>query len=211
MVTIEKLYQQAGELHGSTCPGVILGVRMSLLGCRLIGIDEPKNSENRKKLLILVETDRCATDGIQSVTGCSIGRRTLKVVDYGILAATFYNFETKRAVRISVRTDARAKAKDQHPHEVDKNLAYITAYKTLPTEEIFIAEEVTVDLSSFELPGPPPPRSQCNVCGEEILSGREIHRGQTIVCRRCARLPLYYKPTKSIPVSGSGNQAEFDR
>lgn len=201
MESLDELFQKAGELHGSTCPGVILGVQMSLLGCHLIGLDEPKRSENRKKLLVLVETDRCATDGIQSSTGCSVGKRTLKVVDYGILAATFYNLETNKAVRISVRTDARAKAEEYYNHITDRYQAYIQAYKNLPREEIFQAEQVTVDLSAFDLPGPPPPRSICHVCGEEIIEGREINQNEKIACRRCANLPLYYKSVKYLNVS----------
>ncbi|MCD6352768.1 MAG: formylmethanofuran dehydrogenase [Proteobacteria bacterium] len=201
MESLDELFQKAGELHGSTCPGVILGVQMALLGCHLIDLDEPKRSENRKKLLVLVETDRCATDGIQSVTGCSVGKRTLKVVDYGILAAAFYNLETNKAVRISVSTDARTRAEKLYNHITDRYQAYIQAYKNLPREEIFNAEEVTVDLSSFELPGPPPPRFICDVCGEEIVEGREIKQNGKIACRRCANLPLYYKPVKYLTVS----------
>jgi formylmethanofuran dehydrogenase subunit E len=65
-----------------------------MLGCKLVGIDEPKSDAERKKLMIYVEIDRCATDALQSVTGCCMGKRTLKFRDFGINAATFLNLET---------------------------------------------------------------------------------------------------------------------
>jgi formylmethanofuran dehydrogenase subunit E len=102
MDDIQSLYQKAGSFHGSICAGIILGVRMAFLACQMHGINDPNSPENRKKLITWVEIDRCATDGIQSVTGCSLGRRTLKVINYGIMAATFLNVESQKAFRISV-------------------------------------------------------------------------------------------------------------
>jgi formylmethanofuran dehydrogenase subunit E len=59
--------------HGHLCPGQVLGVRLAMLGCREVGIDDPKSSRD---LIVYVEIDPCATDAIQSVTGCKLGKRT---------------------------------------------------------------------------------------------------------------------------------------
>lgn len=63
----EKLLEESVKTHGHMCPGQVLGVRMSMLGLKLTGIDDPKG-EDRKKIIVYVEIDRCATDAIQSVT-----------------------------------------------------------------------------------------------------------------------------------------------
>ena len=84
-----KLLDESVKTHGHLCPGQVLGVRMSMLGLNLIGIDDPKGND-RKKLIAYVEIDRCATDAIQSVTGCSLGKRSLKFLDFGKMAATYY-------------------------------------------------------------------------------------------------------------------------
>lgn len=194
MDDLEKLYEEAGKLHGSVCGGIVLGVRMAHLGCRVVGIDEPKKPENRKKLMVFVEIDRCATDGIQSVTGCTIGRRTLKIMDYGVMAATFLNERTNRSYRISVHPQARQRARELFPGLTDKNHVYLEAYKQLPDEQLFIVEEVKLDLAGLDLPGPPPGRMQCARCGEEIIQSREIVKEGTVLCRRCAELPVYYRP-----------------
>ncbi|HNR13080.1 MAG TPA: FmdE family protein [Thermodesulfobacteriota bacterium] len=199
MESLERLYEEAGKLHGSVCSGIVLGVRMAHLACRLLGIDEPRGPEDRKKLIVFVEIDRCATDGIQSVTGCTIGKRTLKIMDYGLMAATFRNEQTSQAYRISVRPDSRQRAKELFPHLTDKNHVYLEGYKQLPDDELFVAEPVQVDLSGMDLPGPPPGRAQCHQCGEEIIAGREIMKDEHVLCRRCAGMPVYYSSVSRDP------------
>jgi formylmethanofuran dehydrogenase subunit E len=158
------------------------------------GINDPNSPENRKKLITWVEIDRCATDGIQSVTGCSLGRRTLKVMNYGIMAATFLNVESQKAFRISVHPDSRKKAKALFPELTDSNHVYMEAYKQMPDNDLFVVEEVWVEVPELEMPGPPPKRTACTLCGEEILKGWEIIKEDKILCRRCADMPLYYTP-----------------
>jgi formylmethanofuran dehydrogenase subunit E len=171
---------------------------MAGLGCRMIGLDDPKNPENRKKLMVWVEISRCATDGIQSVTGCSLGRRTLKVKDYGIMAATFLNLESQKAFRISVHPDSRKKAKALFPHLTDENHVYLEAYKLMSDEDLFTIEEVYVNTAGEDMPGPPPTRTKCQICGEEVIEGREIKQKGKSLCWRCANMPLYYSPIRRV-------------
>ena len=140
MESLKKLYEEAGEFHGSVCGGIVLGVRMAHLGCRVADVDDPKKPENKKKLMVFVEIDRCATDGIQSVTGCSLGKRTLKVMDYGIMAATFFNQKKNQSFRVSVHPEARQRAKALFPDRTDKNHVYLEAYKQLPDDQLFVVE-----------------------------------------------------------------------
>ena len=62
-----------------------MGVRMAMLGCDLIGLDEPAQMPQIKKIIVYVEMDRCATDAISYVTGVKLGRRSLKFIDNGII------------------------------------------------------------------------------------------------------------------------------
>lgn len=90
MRSFEELFTESSSLHNHHCAGQVLGVRMAMVGCREVGIDEPKGC---KKLVVYVEMDRCATDAVQAVTGCSLGKRTLKFLDYGKMAATFVSLK----------------------------------------------------------------------------------------------------------------------
>src|SRR5438128_12650929 len=109
MEMLDELLERAEQSHGHMCAGQVLGVRMALLGCRAVGVEEPRGKD-RKALLVFVEIDRCAADAINTVTGCRLGKRTLKYYDYGKLAATFLNTKTNEPVRIVTLDQARDRA-----------------------------------------------------------------------------------------------------
>ena len=69
MENFETLLKGSAKAHGHICPGQAIGVRMAMLGCKLIGLDEPRTLPQIKKLVVYVEIDRCATDAISFVTG----------------------------------------------------------------------------------------------------------------------------------------------
>src|SRR5918912_3020968 len=119
METIENLLKECERLHGHMCAGQVLGVRMAMLGCKSIGIEDPRGAD-RKKLLVFVEIDRCAADAIHTVTGCRLGKRTLKYYDYGKLAATFLNTQTNEAVRVVALDEARDAADRCFPEIASK-------------------------------------------------------------------------------------------
>jgi formylmethanofuran dehydrogenase subunit E len=180
---LPALLAEAGRLHGHLCPGEVLGVRMAILGCERLGIFNPKSS---KRLIVFVETDRCGADAVQTVTGCTLGKRTLRFVDYGKLAATFLDTETGRAVRVCARESAREAALAFETGTADRHEAQLRAYKALPDEELFTIQDVRVALEKEDLPGHRRRRTTCEVCGEEVNEGREISRGDRILCRTCA-------------------------
>ncbi|MCK7494194.1 MAG: FmdE family protein [Comamonadaceae bacterium] len=92
----------------------------------------------------------------QSVTGCSLGHRTMKFVDHGKMAATFVNLETREAVRVVAREEAREKAKDYVSGIEDKYERQLEAYKIMPDEELFTHESVRVSIPPEDMPGRPP-------------------------------------------------------
>ena len=116
MQSYEVLLEESVAAHGHLCAGQVIGVRMAMLGCKLVGIDEPKSETERKKIMVYVEIDRCATDALQSVTGCRMGKRTLKFRDFGINAATFLNLENGLAYRI-VSTESSRELADKYAPE----------------------------------------------------------------------------------------------
>ncbi len=186
----ERLLEESLKFHGHLCPGQVLGVRMSMLGLRECGIEDPKGRD-RKNIIVFVEMDRCATDAVQSVTGCSLGKRTMKFLDYGKMAATFVNLSTDKAVRVVAREEAREKAKDYFSEVENKYEAQIMAYKIMSDEELFDIMDVEIDLRPEDKPGRPLKRIKCDVCNEHIQDMREISRDDQILCRSCAEGSYY--------------------
>ncbi len=189
-----ELLQEAVAFHGHLCPGQVLGVRMTMAGCRALGIEDPKATH--KNLVIFVEIDRCATDAIQAVTGCSLGKRTLKHLDYGKMAATFVNVPTGKAVRVVARDDARERAGLYAPNVTDARKAQIAAYRTMPEAELLRLEPVVIkpgwlDRQRVRVP--------CQICSEGVNYGREVVSDGRSLCRSCFAGGYYAPRTDPAP------------
>lgn len=184
MKALNELLEEAGVYHGHLCAGQILGVRMGIAGLKCLEIDEPIGN---KSLIVYVETDRCAADAIQTVTGCKLGRRTLKHMDYGKMAATFVDIHKNKAIRISVPAHVRELAKKYSNQENP----YLEAYKIMPDDELFAYEEVIVHYQPEDLPGKPLRRIICENCGEEVNDRREVIVGSRKLCKACNSTPYY--------------------
>jgi len=176
----------AAAAHGHMCAGQILGLRLAVLGCRLLGIADPAGAD-RKRLVTYVEIDRCATDAIPVVTGCRMGKRALKFRDFGKVAATFCDLESGRAVRVIARESSKQKAREMYPEIADKNQQQMRAYRDMADEDLFAHQWVRVRVEPQDLPGFKGPRVVCAECGEGINFKREVVRedGSTL-CRACA-------------------------
>lgn len=194
MKTLDEYAALAQRAHGHLCAGQILGLRMALYGLRLLGLEDPEGKD-RKRLITFVEIDRCATDAIAVVTGCRLGKRALKFVDFGKMAATFCDLETGRAVRLVARESAKERARELYPAISDKNRREMEAYRELPDEELFAVEWVRVRIGPEDLPGFRGARVVCDGCGEEIQFRREVRQDGKVLCRACAGA-RYYEPVE---------------
>jgi formylmethanofuran dehydrogenase subunit E len=190
----EHLLKEAEIAHGHLCAGQILGVRMAMLGCERLGIEDPRGAD-RKRLVTFVEIDRCATDAIAVVTGCRLGKRALKFRDWGKMAATFIDLPTGKAIRIAARESSKERARELFPEIENKNQQQMHAYREMINEDLFTEQWVTVPLEAREMPGYKSPRIACSVCGEGINYDREVRRDGAIFCQGCADSDTrYYQP-----------------
>jgi formylmethanofuran dehydrogenase subunit E len=171
---------------------------MALCGLDKIGISDPKGKD-RKGLIVYVEMDRCATDAVQSVTGCSLGRRTMKFMDYGKMAATFVNLKTGRSVRVVVREEAREKASALFSGIENKEEAQLEAYAVMADDDLFDVMDVTVTPRPEDMPGKPLRRIRCEACGEHVQDMREIRRDGRVLCRPCVEGSYYCEGSFSRP------------
>lgn len=196
-MNFETLLDESAKIHGHLCPGQVLGVKMTMLGLREVGITDPKGKD-RKSIIVFVEMDRCATDAVQSVTGCSLGHRTMKFMDYGKMAATFLNLKTGKAFRVIAREDSREKAKGYFPEIENKYTAQLEAYKIMTDEELFDVMEVNVKINPEDMPGRPLRRIKCDECGEYVQDMREVYRDGKVLCRPCADSGYYGPVSQDI-------------
>ncbi len=183
MPTFDELLQKSAELHQHLCPRQVLGVRMGLAGGQWLGLDVPQTG---KRLLTIVETDGCGADGIAVATGCWVGRRTMRVFDFGKVAATFIDTATGRAVRVVPSANSRQLAVLAAPQAASRWESYLLAYQRMPTTELLTLQEVRLELSLAEILSRDGYRVNCARCGEEIINEREVRVGAETLCRACA-------------------------
>ena len=211
MQTFDALLREAEAAHGHLCAGQILGVRLAMLGCQRLGIDDPRglvNPIDRKRLVTFIEIDRCATDAIGVVTGCRLGKRAIKFRDWGKMAATFVDLAAPlslqgdtpvyKAIRIAALESSKQRARELYPQIENKNQQQMLAYREMPDTDLFSEEWVAVPIHPREMPGYKSARITCELCGEGINYDREIRRDGKTLCEACAAPDTrYYQPLSS--------------
>ncbi len=200
--TLDDLLFDAEAAHGHLCAGQILGVRMAMLALARLGIGDPRGqqSPDRKRLVTFVEIDRCATDAIAVVTGCRVGKRALKLRDWGKMAATFIDLQAAlgddryKGLRVVAREDSRERAAELYP-ELEKHAQQMKAYRDLPDDALFDQQWVSVALPRSEFPGYKGQRLACAHCGEGVSYDRFIEQAGERLCLACANpASRYYQP-----------------
>ncbi len=188
---LDRYLRQTAALHKHLCPRQALGVRMGLHAACLLNLDLPQED---KRLFVFVETDGCFADGVSVATGCWLGRRTMRLVDYGKAAATFVDTRTGRTIRIAPHPQARTCAARYAPDAPDAWHAQLSAYQVMPDEELLQLQGVQLTVDMGAIISSPGLRVKCGCCGEEVMNGREVTRDGEAVCRACARQDTYYSP-----------------
>ncbi|MBI4787824.1 MAG: formylmethanofuran dehydrogenase [Chloroflexi bacterium] len=191
------LWQSAIHHHNRLCPRQVLGVRIGLYAADLLDLDP---AQKDKRLFTFVESDGCLVDGLAVATGCWVGSRTMRVIDYGKTAATFVDTQTERAVRIMPHLAARTRAMDHAPDAPDRWHAQLAAYQVMPVEELLAAEPVTLNVSLAAIISRHGRRVVCECCGEDIINEREVRRVGDTLCRACADGAYYQTTARAGPV-----------
>jgi formylmethanofuran dehydrogenase subunit E len=187
---LEHYLQETATRHNHLCPRQVLGVRIGMYAGDLLGLDLPQHD---KRLFAFVEADGCFADGVSVSTGCWLGRRTMRLVDYGKVAATFVDTHTMRSVRIAPLPSARERACAYAPDAQDRWKAQLIAYQVMPITELLRAEEVSLTVDVGAIISKPGLRAVCERCAEEIMNEREVLIEGKALCRRCAGTDSYYQ------------------
>jgi len=182
--------------HSHLCPRQVLGARIGLAGGAFLGLDLPRTD---KQLLVFVESDGCFADGVEVATGCTMGHRTLRLEDYGKIAAVFVDVTSERAVRVAPRLDVRERAYAYAPGEGRHYFAQLQAYQVMPDDELLTIQPVMLATPVAAIVSKPIARTCCEGCGEEIINEREVVTGGQTLCRSCAG-PGYYRPLTETPI-----------
>lgn len=187
---LAALLETSAVLHRHLCPRQVLGIRMGLLAAELLALPLP---QTEKRVLAIVESDGCFSTGISVAMNCWVGRRTLRVEDFGKAAVTVVDTQLDVVWRITPQPAARTLAASYAPEATSSWEAMLLGYQRMPTGDLLAAQRVTLKTAVTDLISRPGHRVQCARCGEEILNEREVVRAGEILCRTCAGFG-YYTP-----------------
>lgn len=182
MPTMNDLLNQSSARHEHLCPRQVLGVRLGMLAAQKLKLELPQTD---KRVLTIVETDGCFADGVEVATGCSVGHRTLRVEDYGKVAATLVDTLTGQTIRIAPRGEARSAAREYAPTARNRWEAQLIGYQRMPIDELFTIEEVRLNTPIETIVSHAGRKAVCAQCGEEIINGREIVSEGKVWCKAC--------------------------
>lgn len=191
---LQVLLGLSAEGHERLCPRQVLGVRMGLLAGKVLGIKVPQKD---KRLFTLSEIDGCGAGGISIATGCTVFRRTMRIMDYGKMAATFVDTQTGRAIRIVPHPTCRERAIEVSPEFKKRWDCQLHGYQRMPDEELLVAQPVELTISLEKIISKPGLIAICEKCGEEITNGREVIQNGLTLCKTCAGESYYTIDTKS--------------
>ncbi|MBV1726856.1 MAG: formylmethanofuran dehydrogenase [Candidatus Desulforudis sp.] len=188
-------WERALEFHGHVCPGLVIGFRAAERGLRELGID----GLNPDNLVVIAENQSCAVDAIQVVTGCTLGKGSLELRDYGKHVYSFVCRDTGEAVRVALRFTALGFAAGLQELREDflrepsaENERILTRRREAIADQLMeMPEEELWEISSFhsELPSRPRvlPSLCCARCGEGVMESRaRLAKGQ-VVCLPCLK------------------------
>lgn len=190
---LEQMLADSAKQHHHLCPRQVLGARMGILAGKILQLNLPQTD---KRLVTIVESDGCMVDGVSAATNCTVGHRTLRVEDYGKIAATFVDTVTKRAIRIAPRAGIRRAAEQYAPTDCSRWEAQLKGYQRMPDDDLFMVKDVELSFSLEKLISRKGKKVICQRCEEEINNEREVMSGETVLCRSCAGLGYYRRPTQ---------------
>mgnify|MGYP001821516809 FL=1 len=191
MSELQELLAKTAAYHHHLCPRQVLGVRMGMYAGELLDLKLP---QTRRRLLTIMETDGCGADGVSVASNCWVGHRTLRIVDYGKVAATFIDTKTETAVRIAPHPLCRERALAAAPEAPNRWQGYLLGYQRLDFPDLLVYEAVRLKDDLRKLISRAGWRATCELCGEEIINEREVQVNDRTLCRPCAQ-GAYYSST----------------
>jgi formylmethanofuran dehydrogenase subunit E len=210
---LPKLLRISGLLHGHYCPGSAIGVKAAVRAVRELGV----KSTGMEEIVAIVETNSCFADGVQMVTGCSLGNNALIYRDYGKTAFTLAK-RTGEGIRIAALFDRVNLERSPEANELwekvvvkrsgseEESQRLRDLWRELSFRVLEIPDEEVLDIKKVNIDVPAYARifssATCSVCGESIMEPRVRLQDGKPVCLPCSGQAYYQLASDGIAAIG---------
>jgi len=184
-------FLSAGQLlHGHKCPAMPLGLRAGAAALDALGVE--RSTDGQLEAILELGDGHCAhcfADGVQMITGCTLGKGNIRKLGYGKFGLTLVERATGRKVRVVPRVEAQ-RASRQTPFFTEYRMKGIPASQ-VPAEvvEPMIQKVMNAPVDQILKVGPveqgpviPRPEElfaafACEACGDMVIEayGRIQH------------------------------------
>lgn len=100
----QKIWEECVQFHGHECPGLAIGVRATLVAMEKLG--RKFSAKSDEQVVCITENDACGVDGVQVLSGCTLGKGNLIYRPTGKMAFSFFCRDTGESVRLMLKADA---------------------------------------------------------------------------------------------------------
>lgn len=190
----EELINQIKAFHGHMCPGLAMGIQAASIALKEIGAHSAD-----EEVVAIVETDMCAVDAVQFLTGCTFGKGNLIFRDYGKNAFTFVRRSDNKAIRVLTKPQSWGDPEDEHRQLFAKVRAgTATAEEKSRFQDLHVAKAKRIldtpadELFSVSETTQTPPKKagihtsiECADCGEAAMETRIRKFGGRDLCIPC--------------------------
>lgn len=185
--------REAIRFHGHWCSGLATGLRVAEYARTELG----HNTD--EEIVAVAETDMCGIDGIQVITGCTIGKGNLIVKNIGKVAFSFFRRRDNKSFRVVAKPRPQPKNSSEYRTLQGKsNAGEMTERErerfeelreercnqimNAPFQELF---ELTETREPAPAHAPMTDSVICALCGEKVMETKaRLFRGETL-CSPC--------------------------
>ncbi len=184
MTPFQECMEAVIRFHGHHCPGLTFGIRV---GER---VREEFGQAEDEELVAVVESDMCAVDAIQFLTGCTFGKGNLVFLDHGKNAFTFFRRSDGKNRRFVMRGGLLDDLKGAERSLADDDLDGRNRIRREMIEKIMQSDFDAIFRSGpAQMPLPEKARIhqsfRCDGCGELVMATRIVPAGDRNLCIPC--------------------------
>jgi len=191
----QEAWAKAVAFHGHICPGLAVGFRASMQVLDLLGSTGKLIGESH---FAIVENDVCGVDGVQLITGCTLGNDSLIIENQGKFAFAWVDKKTGEGYRLLLKVPVWL---SNEPIELHQKVKLGTATAEEKSQFISLRNRRGLDLMALsdaelfqieaivrKIPGKPRlhPFVQCARCNEYFMAPWARTIDDEVVCSGCA-------------------------